>query len=222
MRLWARACFDGSACLHPLLEWVWIIFGDIKRSPQVRQVSSNMPLHPLRLIDQPVIPRPLCGFSHDFFFTTMPHAECRDQHSAPGILGNFLRDPESSYAAYLFANCWNYFIAVTPGTNTPCTFIRGAKGARHAVNSQEKQIELKSPRYPQHWSDSSTITMDADAALFCFVLAGGGQGPKRKGNVVAAPVAGPGAPRGRPPEGTLALLRPDFAGFKAIRLVESH
>jgi len=30
-----------------------------------------------------------------------------------GILGNFLRDPESSYAAYLFANCWNYFIAVT-------------------------------------------------------------------------------------------------------------
>lgn len=32
-----------------------------------------------------------------------------------GILGNFLRDPESSYAAYLFANLWNYFIAVTLG-----------------------------------------------------------------------------------------------------------
>jgi len=30
-----------------------------------------------------------------------------------GMLGNFLRDPESSYAAYLFANLWNYFIAVT-------------------------------------------------------------------------------------------------------------
>ena len=32
-----------------------------------------------------------------------------------GMLGNFLRDPESSYAAYLFANLWNYFIAVWLG-----------------------------------------------------------------------------------------------------------
>ena len=31
------------------------------------------------------------------------------------MLGRFLRDPESSYAAYLFANLWNYFIAVTLG-----------------------------------------------------------------------------------------------------------
>lgn len=35
------------------------------------------------------------------------------ENQSTGILGRFLRDPESSYAAYLFANLWNYFIAVT-------------------------------------------------------------------------------------------------------------
>eukprot|EP00913_Durusdinium_trenchii_P008071 g7568.t1 len=35
------------------------------------------------------------------------------ENQSTGYLGHFLRDPESSYAAYLFANLWNYFIAVT-------------------------------------------------------------------------------------------------------------